>query len=183
MFGLSKMWAYGLAAGALLLALAGAIYGIYHAGYSARDRKAVIELAAAQHRADAGTAVLKSNLAATAAANTEDKRHAQLAIDNLHAQLAAGTVRLRIPVATSGDARSATTGAAEARAEPGQATLAGPAAGPGLRPTELTVAIDLPKETSIELLSIAADGDTAIRDLNQCLDSYATVKEKINGFK
>lgn len=183
MFGLGKMWAYAIAAMVLMAALAGAVYGVWHAGYSARDREAIIQLAAAEQRATVETTKLKANLAATAAANDEDKRHAKMEVDSLRTQLTAGTVRLRVNVAASGDARRPAAGAAETRAESGAATADGVAAGPGLRAAELTIAIDLPKETSLELLSIAADGNTAIRDLNQCIDSYNAVKDKINGFK
>lgn len=43
--------------------------------------------------------------------------------------------------------------------------------------------MELDPSTSIELLSIAADGDAAIRDLNECLDSYEALRKRLHGLQ
>lgn len=42
-------------------------------------------------------------------------------------------------------------------------------------------AAELERQTITALIAIAADGDKAIVQLNQCIDTYQTVMEKING--
>ncbi len=180
MFGLSKMWVKLALAAVLVLALLGAVRGVYSWGYGARDKEAVIDATRAQAAADKAQAALKGDLATIRSAQEQERISAKQDIDILRAQLAAGTVRLRIPVAPGGVVRSPTPRVAETRAQPGQAAPAGPAP----EPSGVSAAVvELDPATSIELLSIAADGDAAIRDLNECLDSYEALRKRLHGLQ
>lgn len=181
MFGLSKMWVYGLAAAALLLALLGAVRSVYSWGYQARDAKAVAEAQRAQRAADVAKSALENTLSAIKGAQEQERKNAKQEIDSLRVQLASGAVRLRVAVAPSRDVRGASPGAAEARAQPGQTPAAGPA--PESGGVSTAVMLDLDPATSIELLSIAADGDAAIRDLNECLASYEALRKSLHGLQ
>lgn len=180
MFGLSKMWVKLALAAALVLALLGAVRGVYSWGYGARDKEAVIDAARAQAHADKAQGALKGDLDRIRSAQEQERKSAKQDIDSLRAQLAAGTVRLRIPVAPGGVVRGPATRLAEARPQPGQAAPAGPAPEPS---GVIAAVVELDPATSIELLSIAADGDAAIRDLNECLDSYEALRKRLHGLQ
>lgn len=101
--------------------------------------------------------------------DTKESRHhqeqtrAQAEIDRLHAAVRTGTVRMSVP----------TIGAA-CPASPGLHQDASPATGPATARTELDPA------TADALVTITADGDTAIRDLNACIERYDTVRQAVN---
>lgn len=182
MFGLSTMWIKGLAALALLVALLAGVKFIYNRGYDARDAEAVVQSIKAQGVADKAKRDLTVELAAIKGEKEQERKNAKQEIDSLRVQLASGAVRLRIAVAApSRDVRGASPGAAEARAQPGQTPAAGPA--PESGGVSTAVMLDLDPATSIELLSIAADGDAAIRDLNECLASYEALRKSLHGLQ
>lgn len=83
----------------------------------------------------------------------KEKKNAETEIADLRKRIQSGTVRLSVP--TSRCTVSGNTGAAtgQARAE-------------------------LDPETADALVAIAADGDSAIRELNLCIDQYRSVQEK-----
>lgn len=90
----------------------------------------------------------------TAADESEDKlqkekQSAKSKIDQLRADVASGAVRLSVRASCSA---ASATGDSEARAE-------------------------LDGETAQNLVSIAADGDEAILELNACIDFYNKIKE------
>lgn len=89
----------------------------------------------------------------------QEQTHAQAEINRLRAALRTGAVRLSVP--TSGPAC------------PGPQN-AGPAAGPEQARAELDPA------TADALVAITADGDTAIRELNACIDRYDAVRQTLN---
>jgi hypothetical protein len=105
--------------------------------------------------------------AAAAMANQSEKHaqevlNAQSEIDNLRADLRARRVRLSVPVdsctagsETGADSAAAGQPRAEARAE-------------------------LVPETAAELVSIAADGDAAVRQLNALIDVYNALRDQYN---
>ncbi len=87
--------------------------------------------------------------AATATAKLEkEKQDAQLKVNQLRADVAAGAVRLSVRASCPA---GSTEGDQQARAE-------------------------LDSKTADELISIAADGDQAIIELNSCIDFYNNLK-------
>ena len=83
----------------------------------------------------------------------KEREQDEKTIKTLRDSINNGTVRLSIPTTTS---RITTTPSGEKRAE-------------------------LDPETANSLISITEDGDKAIRDLNQCVDTYNKVKEIYDG--
>lgn len=83
----------------------------------------------------------------------KEKEKDEASIKALRASINNGSVRLSIPTSKS---RITTTESGEKRAE-------------------------LDPETANSLISITEDGDRAIRDLNQCVDTYNKVKEIYDG--
>ena len=79
--------------------------------------------------------------------------------DKLRADIATGERRLFIPVKASECAVSATTDTA---------TPSGDNSG--------TTSAELDRKTADDLVAITAEGDTAIRKLNACIDSYETLR-------
>jgi DNA-binding protein YbaB len=79
----------------------------------------------------------------------KEKQSAKSKIDQLRADVASGAVRLSVRASCSA---TSATGDSEARAE-------------------------LDGETAQNLVSIAADGDEAILELNACIDFYNKIKE------
>lgn len=90
----------------------------------------------------------------------QEQANAQDAIDRLGADLRSGTIRLHVRTAPA------------AQSNPGHH---GAPSGPGQAHAELDPA------DAATLLGITADGDSAIRDLNACIDRYAAVQSAING--
>lgn len=77
----------------------------------------------------------------------KDKRNAQIEMDSLRKRIRDGSTRLSIPASSCTVSRTPGFALAEARAE-------------------------LDPAAADALVSIAADGDDAIRELNLCIDSY-----------
>ncbi len=91
---------------------------------------------------------MRDEAAATRAKLEKEKRDAQTKVDQLRADVAAGAVKLSVRASCS---TGAATGDSEARAE-------------------------LNPKTSDDLISIAADGDQAIIELNSCIDFYNNLR-------
>ena len=90
---------------------------------------------------------------------------AKLVQQKRNSDIAAGTLKLRIPVKapdcpvhTASDAPIASGASVQATAE-------------------------LDRETAINLIAITDDGDKAIRQLNACIDAYNTVYQTLKGTK
>ena len=81
----------------------------------------------------------------------KEQENAQKTIDSLRSRIASGDIRLSVPVSTARMPGGSSPEPGETRAE-------------------------LDGETAQSLVSIAADGDRAIRDLNQCIDRYNAVR-------
>jgi hypothetical protein len=88
----------------------------------------------------------------------QEKARAQTTIDHLRADVRSGVVRLSIPVnpGSCGSPASPGAGSAEARA-------------------------NIVPAVADDLVGIVADGDAAVRDLNECVDKYNAVKRSSEG--
>ena len=140
----------------LVLALLG-VYGTgHHKGYVERDLEMQAEIARMNEEARGKERAMQAAANANATNLRKANQNAQDQIVRLNADIGTGAVRLSI--ATGGlqgcrAAGAATGGGDEARAE--------------LDPT-----------TARDLISIAADGDAAIRQLNACIDTYNAIRSK-----
>lgn len=81
----------------------------------------------------------------------EEKKNAESKIADLRLRVRSGTVRLSVPARGCAVPGNTTNDAGETRAE-------------------------LDGKTADDLVAIAADGDRAIRDLNQCIDQYRALQ-------
>ena len=116
-----------------------------HRGYAYATTKASEDARKLEQERQATVDGLKANL-------EKEKKNAETKIARLNADLAAGRVRLTIPVTTCG------TGT-----------------GSGIRLDETRFELD--GEAAQSLVSIAADGDAAIRELNYCIDAYSALRD------
>ncbi len=91
---------------------------------------------------------MQDEAAATTAKLEKEKRDAELKVNQLRADVAAGAVRLSVRASCSA---STTTGDSEARAE-------------------------LDPKAADDLITITADGDQAIIELNSCIDFYNNLR-------
>ncbi len=91
---------------------------------------------------------MRDEAAATTAKLEKEKRDAQIKVDQLRADVAAGAVRLSVRASCSAGSAA---GDSEARAE-------------------------LDPKTADDLIAITADGDQAIIELNSCIDFYNNLK-------
>lgn len=92
---------------------------------------------------------MRDEAAATTAKLEKEKRDAQIKVDQLRADVAAGAVRLSVRASCSA---STAAGDSEARAE-------------------------LDPKVADDLIAITADGDQAIIELNTCIDFYNKLRE------
>jgi len=91
---------------------------------------------------------MRDEAAATTAKLEKEKRDAEIKVNQLRADVAAGTVRLSVRASCSA---STAAGDSEARAE-------------------------LDSKTADDLIAITADGDQAIIELNSCIDFYNNLR-------
>lgn len=136
-------------------------------GIAQRDAKTISALTVDRNglaEALRKTAALSDQLAALQAANLKGHADAKRSTETLIADIRAGRVRLSVPVQAPGAAHGHQgSGAGGASAGPGQAFA------------------ELDPAAGASLVAIAADGDAAIRDLNTCIDAYASVRRRVNG--
>lgn len=156
MFGLSTIWLRVIGAAVIAALVGGVLWGTYAKGYATRDTEAKLEMSQALLRAHKKTDELQVEFDGLKSKVLKERKNAETRIAGLNAALLAGELRLSIPAPAQPGAASAGPGAPEARTE-------------------------LDRATSASLVAITADGDAAIRDLNQCVDSYNALKEKLNG--
>lgn len=140
---------YWKAAIAIVLVLSGFVSGCQH-----RASQAEKERLEAEAKYNAELAQKQAEIQASADAiqhkYEKEKRDAEKTISDLRASIQSGSMRLSVPVTrVSSDSRPAS---GEERAE-------------------------LDPATADRLVSIAADGDTAIRELNQCIDQYNAARK------
>jgi hypothetical protein len=156
MFTLLKAIAVGAVVSALTFALGG------YLGWSKRGAQAALEVAAATAKAESqariDTDALNTQLASMSAAAFKESENAREANDRYHALVRAGRVRVSIPV----------TSPVCPRDDPGA---------PGAPAQERA---ELDPEAAVTLDRIANDGDDAIRALNEVIDLYNAVRERLN---
>ena len=155
--GLTTMWLKVIGGGVLIGALAIGLQRVYHAGYVARDTEARLEHSQALLHAAKETDEIRVAFASLKSKRDKERKNAEQQISNLRVALDAGTLRLSIPTAP---------------AQPGPAD-------PGVGAPEARTELD--RSTSEALVAITADGDNAIRDLNECIDQFNEVKDRLNG--
>lgn len=153
----------------LVMAMAmGFVIGTVNAGRQADLRMAKVEKAAADRLALANQETRKTEQAARLALIARDAQHhqeqqdAKNHIDDLTRRVRAGAVRLSVPARCPGQAGS------------GRDT--GPAGGTGDQ-----ARAELDPQAGIDLVSIAADGDAAIRQLNVVIDAYEDARRACAG--
>lgn len=109
-----------------------------------------IALQKSEHEARAKEQALQADHDANRKKHEEEIENAKNEIDQLRARISNGTVRLSVPATACTVSENSGAGIEQTRAE-------------------------LDPQTANDLVTVAADGDAAIRDLNQCIDQYNTV--------
>jgi prophage endopeptidase len=122
-------------------------------------QEALVALNAANLKAKHDTEALNETVAVLDGKAQLERENAKKANDLYHAALRAGAVRVSVPVA-AGSCRA--TGDSTAAGQPAQARA------------------ELDPAAAGDLDSIAADGDQAIRDLNEVIDLYNAAREALN---
>ena len=156
---------------AITVAMTGAVIG-FMLGWRTQANRSAATIAqlqlqvaetAARALAQARTNELKLQAEAEALTETyqKEQKNAQNTIEKLRADLRAGTLRLSIPHTTG------TTGYPEPM--PADSTAQSPENRTRLDP-----------ETADSLVAITADGDTAIRNINRCIDQYTAIRKAWN---
>lgn len=92
----------------------------------------------------------------------KDKKDAESKINNLLSDVRDSKLRLSVAISAAGRAK----------------ICASPAIGPG--DNQSTITAELDGSTSEKLIQLTAEGDSAIRRLNACIDSYNSVREALN---
>jgi hypothetical protein len=142
------------------VAVAG-MFGWYerHAGYEEAMAENAAQVATANERSRQTEEKLSNTLADNATQLRKAQKNADKKIEILKSSLGDGSVRLSLPtqgcVPTPEGATPASGDSGEGRAE-------------------------LDRQTAQNLVSITADGDTAIRKHAACVDAYNEVREQIN---
>ncbi|HEY5801854.1 MAG TPA: hypothetical protein VIT92_16655 [Burkholderiaceae bacterium] len=147
---------------------------IYNEGFSARDIIAKQE--ADRQQADFATRLaakseqyralelrMSTELGAQAARFAQEKANADEKTTALRADVRNLTLRLSIPVRTPATAGPGAAAGSTAGAAPDSETRA-----------------ELMPEAAIALIDIVADGDSAVRERNECVAQYETVRRMIN---
>jgi len=167
-----------IATAVMFAALAGAGWYVHHAiyqsGWDARDviakrdtqianDKAAAELASANDKIHVLNLSMSRNLDSINTSHYEAQKNADDKIASLSADLRSARLRLSVSIAA------------------GSCTPAGPdqnsAAGAGDRGEARA---ELMPEVAADLLAIAANGDSAVRRANACVDAYNAVRDQVN---
>ncbi len=122
-------------------------------GWSERGEREAVKLLDQFERASRAAVELNNEISDLSAARERAEKAARLADDAYRAAVRAGRIRVSVPAARAADGSSSQPG--EARAE-------------------------LDAEAALRIDAIAGEGDSAIRELNQCIDAYNEVREKVN---
>ena len=173
MFGLSTL---RLGVYAALIVALGIVASLYHHAvhqdgyneaktiYLAREAVATTQAESAAEtarlEAHARETALQTSIQTIEAQRYQEQQNALKTITQLRTGITAGTVRLSIP----------TTGRCTVSGAPGNQR---PGTAPGIVGEERT---ELANQAAQDLVSLAADGDTAIRERNALIDHYNTVK-------
>ena len=143
----------------ILLAVAGAFGGGYLKGSDDENTRQQIEIAALNAKARDTEQAMASVANTYAETLRKSQNAARTKETKLRADVASGALRLSIPTQSAVCSTSVTTATAgsddgEARAESSGST-----------------------DVATNLLQIASDGDSAIRKLNLCIETYETLRK------
>ena len=134
----------------------------YYKGGEAENERQQIEIAKLNQAAREKEQALVQSVTNTANQLVKANQDAKAQIAKRDADIAAGNLKLRIPVKTTMCPVSATADAA-------------PASGDNSGTAELQ------PETAKDILAIGDDADQTVRKLNACIQAYEQVREMING--
>jgi LPS O-antigen subunit length determinant protein (WzzB/FepE family) len=141
-----------------ICSLLGAYFYGHHSGYQECWLEGQAEVARLNQEARTKELSLTNKVNAKALELKKANDEADKKINSIKSDIANGTLRLSIPASSScvsaGKDASVTGGDSTARAE-------------------------LSNQTSNDLISIASDGDKAIRQLNQCIEIYNQVRGEL----
>jgi hypothetical protein len=144
----------------IVMAVLSAFGGGYYKGKDAEYQRQQIEIAALNAKARE-TEQAMSKVAQTYGETLRKANNAAKAKENkLRADLATGTFSLRIPV----KAPTCPTLSATSDATPASGSDSG------------TTSAELDRQTADDLVRLASEGDTAIRKLNACIQTYETMR-------
>ena len=149
----------------ILMAVVGSFGGGYLKGSSDEVTRQQLEIAALNAEARVKEQALISAIQTQSTKLQKANQDAKLAQQKRNSDIAAGTLKLRIPVQTpvcpvhtASDAPSTPRDSVQTNAE-------------------------LDGETAKSLVAITDDGDKAIRQLNACIDAYTSVYQTLKGTK
>jgi len=142
--------------GGVLLSFTGASYVSDHHGYQRRVAEDQAEIERLNGEARAKEAELNTKLARASSQLKKAKDEIKTKTASINARIDAG--ELRLPSSCSVQANSSTSSAGGDQADGSDAT----------------------KQAIKDIAAIAADGDTAITQLNACIATYNQVRETIN---
>ena len=143
----------------ILMAIAGAFGGGYLKGSDDENTRQQVEIAALNAKARETEQAMAQVAQSYGQTLRKANNVAKAKEDKLRADIASGERRLFIPVKAPECAVSATSDAA---------TASGDNSG--------TASAELDRKTADDLVAIAAEGDTAIRKLNACIQTYETMR-------
>ena len=145
----------------LLLTLFGAFYRGYTLGEDAEKQRQQIEIARLNEEARQKEQALVQSVTNTATELVKANQNAKVEIQKRDAAIAAGNLKLRIPVKTTICPISAT---ADTPATSGDSVQA---------------RAELDPETARSLVAITDKGDENTRQLNACIDAYNTIYQTL----
>jgi hypothetical protein len=146
----------------LICAFLGFGYESYLTGIKHEENRQQLEIAALNAQARQREQALTSAVNITSTQLVKANNDAKLQTQKLHSALDSGSLKLRIPIKTTICPIRTTADTTPSAGDSGQATA------------------ELDRETAKDLISIADDGDKAIRQLNACIDAYNAIYNKVN---
>ena len=149
----------------ILMAIGSSFGGGYLKGSDDEVTRQQLEIAALNAEARAKEQALISAIQTQSTKLQKANQDAKLAQQKRNSDIAAGTLKLRIPVQTPVCPVHTASDAPVTSGDSVQATA------------------ELDREIAKSLVAITDDGDKAIRQLNACIDAYNTVYQTLKGTK
>ena len=149
----------------LVLALFGAFYRGYMVGEDAENQRQQIEIARLNAEARQKEQALVAAVNTQATELVKANQNAKVEIQKRDAAIAAGAIKLRVPVTTTCPSVPATPDAPAPSGNSVQATA------------------ELDREIAKSLIAITDQGDANTRQLNACIDAYNAVYQTLKGTK
>ena len=142
----------------IVIAVLGSFTSGYYKGSNDELDRQQLEIAALNAEARQKEQVLVSAIQSQATKLQKANNEAKLQTQKLHSAIDSGAFKLRIPVKAANCPIPTATDTAPAAGDSGEARA------------------ELDRTTAEALISIAADGDAAIRKLNACIDTYEKMR-------